>query len=74
LIAQLLSPPRSRLTISVANASPSTSSATTSKGTPVFTACSSSGTKSLSAPIFRSESRMRQSSNTAAIFSASVMK
>jgi hypothetical protein len=43
LTAATFSPPRSRLTTSVASASPSTSSAMISSGRPDCTTCSSSG-------------------------------
>ena len=72
--AQHFSEPRRWLTISVASASPSISSATSSSGRPDLATCSSSGTMSLSPPILRSETRTQASSSTASIFSASVTK
>ena len=72
--AQHFSTPRIWLTISVASASPSTSSATTSSGRPAFTIWSSSGRKSARLPILRSASSTKTSSSTASIFSGAVMK
>ena len=72
--AHTLIVPRSRLTTSVASASPSISSAMRSSGRPSRTTCSSTGSRSAIAEIFFSCTRMYGSSRTAVIFSGSVTK
>ena len=66
--------PRIRLTTRVDSASPSTSSAMINKGLPASTTFSSSGKISLTAAILPCTSRMRASSRTASMRSASVTK
>ncbi len=72
--AQALITPRSVLTTSVASASPSTSSAMTSRGFPVFATCSSIGNRSRIEEIFLSCSRMSASSSVTVCFSGLLMK
>ena len=64
--------PRSLLTTRVARPSPSTSSATIRRGLPDWATCSRSGSMSFITLSFFSEMRMRQSSRTASMRSASV--
>ena len=66
--------PRTLFTTSVASASPSTSSATTSTGRASFTTCSRTGSRSFMALMRRSVRSTRQSSRTHSIRSASVTK
>jgi hypothetical protein len=66
--------PRSLLTTSVANASPSISSAMTSSGLPAFATCSRTGSSSFRFESFRSCIRMRHSSSTTSMRAASVTK
>ena len=74
LTAQTWSVPRSLLTTSVASASPSTSSAMMSSGLLALATCSSSGRRSFMLEIFFSWMRMKPSSSTASMRSASVTK
>jgi len=66
--------PRSLLTTSVANASPSTSSAMMSSGLPARATCSSNGSMSFITLIFFSWMSTYASSRTHSIRSASVTK
>ena len=70
--ATACSVPRSLFTTSVASASPSTSSAMTSRGLLTCAMRSSAGRRSLTALIFLSVIRMYASSRMASIFSGSV--
>ena len=72
--AQACRVPRSLLTTRVARASPSTSSAMTSRGLPARATCSSRGSMSFITLIFFSWMRTRASSITASMRSASVTK
>ena len=65
--------PRSLLTMIVASASPSTSSATISSGRPAWITCSSTGSRSLTAPTFWFAISTYGSSSTASMRSASVI-
>ena len=73
LTATAVNVPRSLLTTTVASDSPSTSSATISRGRPAWITCSSTGRRSLTAPIFWFATRMYGSSSTASMRSASVI-
>ncbi len=72
LTATQVKVPRILFSTNVANASPSTSSATTSRGFPRCTIFSSRGSMSWILLILRSVSRIIGSSSTASIFSVSV--
>jgi len=72
--ALTLSVPRSLFTTRVANASPSTSSATMSSGAPIFAICSSTGKRSFMLLIFFSLIRIYGSSSTTSMRSGSVTK
>ena len=74
LTAAILSEPLSLLTTRVANASPSTSSATTTSGFPVCATGSKTGKRSFIVDIFLSNSNIYGFSRSASIFSESVTK
>ena len=73
-MATLLNVPRILLTTRVARASPSTSSAMTTRGRPVCMTFSSRGSRSRTAEIFEPTKRMYGSSRLASIRSVSVAK
>ena len=72
--AATASVPRILFTTSVASASPSISSATSSSGLPCRATCSSTGSRSFIDEIFFSFSRISGSSSTTSIRSGSVTK
>ena len=74
LIAAILSEPRSLLTTSVAKASPSTSSAITTRGLPLCATGSKTGSKSFMVEIFLSYNSMCGDSMSASILSELVTK
>ena len=74
LTAQTFKVPRILLTTNVANASPSTSSATITRGLPILATCSRIGRRSFMLEIFFSCKRMYAPSISASILSAFVTK